>query len=132
MERPETAAPDSTRLRLDLEAAPEAPGVARRALARLALGPLHDDTLLLASELVTNAVHRANAEGAGRPVVLEAEVCAEHVHVEVRDGGRRFQPGPEPDYGLRVVAGAADRWGIESGGETRAWFELGAAGEPPS
>jgi hypothetical protein len=124
MEPGGSQSPASTRLRLDLAPAPEAPGYARRALERLALGPLHDDTLLLASELVTNAVHRADA-GGGPPLVLEAELGAGGVHVEVRDAGRRFEPGPEPDYGLRVVAGAADRWGIESGTETRAWFELG-------
>ena len=95
------------------------PAVARGAGLRapraraLALGPLRDDTLLLASELVTNAVHRADA-GGGPPLRLEAELGAAGVHVEVRDGGRRFEPGPEPDYGLRIVAGAADRWGVES------------------
>jgi hypothetical protein len=124
MEPGGTGSPASSSLRLDLHPDPDAPGYARRALARLALGPLHDDTLLLASELVTNAVNRADSTGA--PLVLEAELDGAGVHVEVRDGGRRFEPGPEPDYGLRVVAGAADRWGIESGDETRAWFELGA------
>jgi len=67
MESGGSQSPTSTRLRLDLTPAPEAPGCARRALERLALGPLRDDTLLLASELVTNAVHRADAGGARSP-----------------------------------------------------------------
>ena len=113
-----------SRVHVELPAVPEAPAAARRALSELPLGPLRDDALLLASELVTNAVHRA-PEGGGT-VEVEAEAGAGGVRVEVRDSGRRFEPGPEPDYAMRIVAGAAHRWGVESDDATRAWFELDA------
>ena len=114
------------RVHVELPAVADAPAAARRALSELPLGALRDDALLLASELVTSAVHRA-PEGGGT-VRLDAEAGAAGVRVEVRDAGRRFEPGPEPDYAMRIVAGAAHRWGVESDDETRAWFELDATG----
>jgi PAS domain S-box-containing protein len=71
-----------------------------------------DDTVLLASELVTNAlVH-------GRPpVVLGLRLTADEVVLEVTDGAsfvprtRRATPDDEHGRGLQIVSALADRWG---------------------
>ena len=55
-----------------LEADVHAPAAARRALRELPLGERADDVLLLASELVTNAV----VHGSAQPIELEADFTA--------------------------------------------------------
>jgi hypothetical protein len=119
--------PTSGHVRIDLEPDAHAPAAARRALRELPLGERGDDVLLLASELVTNVVAHAGL-AAGETFVLEADLSAHRVHVEVRDTGGRFDRARPRGHGLRVVDGAADRWGIDSADGTRAWFELDGAG----
>jgi hypothetical protein len=53
------------------------------------------------------------------------------VRIEVENPGRGFELRPRsPDqerasgWGLVLVGRLADRWGIESDGSTRVWFEL--------
>ena len=92
--------------------------------AGLPLGDREDDTLLLASELVTNAVVHAGLEP-GEPIEVAAECDRRSARVEVRDEGKGFRLCDSNDgYGLHVVASAAARWGIERDGATRVWFEL--------
>jgi hypothetical protein len=107
------------RVRIDLAPDASAPAAARRALRELPLGPAADDVLLVASEVVTNAVKHGRSVA---PIELDATCEDGHTRVEIRDGGR-FIPG-ESGYGLRILANAAARWGIEQNDVTRVWFEL--------
>jgi anti-sigma regulatory factor (Ser/Thr protein kinase) len=107
--------------RVCIELAPDAsaPAAARRALRELPLGSAADDVLLVTSEVVTNAVvHGRSVE----PIELHATCEGDYTHVEIRDRGR-FIPGGS-GYGLRILANAAARWGIEQDVATRVWFEL--------
>ena len=118
---------------LDLTLAPESGSVAEaRAKVCDAIVPHLDDGIdqtlkLLVSELVTNAVRHG---GAGGPVELHATWNSE-IRVEVQDHGDGFSPEPRdraPDesggFGLYLVKELADRWGVETDGQTTVWFVL--------
>jgi anti-sigma regulatory factor (Ser/Thr protein kinase) len=116
-------------LALELPRAPDAPGIARRRLARSfgdALDPRQLQTArLLTSELVTNAL----LHGAGS-ITLRARLDADRLRVEVIDEGDGLDPaGPRRDsdgvggYGLLIVDSEASRWGT-SARTTHVWFEL--------
>ena len=117
-------------IREELARTDAAPAAARRAMTRRLDGSLTselmDRTLVLTSELVTNAVRH----GGPGPVALHATVSTTQVRVEVRDGGDGFtppaapNPGPHGGYGLMLVDEAADRWGVEPDGGTCVWFEI--------
>jgi anti-sigma regulatory factor (Ser/Thr protein kinase) len=74
-----------------------------------------DDALLIASELVTNAVRHGEPE-----IVLALEVGADSLRIEVHDGGDELPAMPErqPDFehttgrGLLIVAATASDWGV--------------------
>ena len=112
-------------LRLLLTPDVDAPAAARRALKALPLGDCADDVLLLASELVTNAVLHA---GLREDQVIELDAdCARDgaTRVAVRDHGRGFQPGgPAEGHGLHMMAALAPDWGVAQDGETCVWFEV--------
>lgn len=130
-----------TRLDLTLEAAPDAPMLARRAVARLLEGldaAKRDVALLLVSELVTNAVVHGSALP-GDPVGVRVERAEDRVRIEVRDRGAG---APDPfgaeqlpreaharsGWGLPIVAALCERWGIErERARTCVWCEVGAA-----
>jgi anti-sigma regulatory factor (Ser/Thr protein kinase) len=106
-----------------------APGSARQALQSLngSIDPeLADDVRLLVSELVTNSLRHTGS------TMIELEVWGsdEVVRVDVRDRGAGFdvtgppRPGKASGWGLFMVDRLADRWGVETNGETRVWFEL--------
>jgi len=91
------------------------------------------DVRLLVSELVTNALRHGELSDADH-INLTVVVANAHVRVEVTDPGRGFEPGPAPEdpnsaegWGLYLVATLSDRWGVESGDDTRVWFELDRA-----
>lgn len=117
-------------LALELPRAPNAPGIARRQLARSFGDALEADQLrtvrLLTSELVTNAL----LHGAGS-ITLRASLGDHRLHVEVIDEGDGLHGTPparhDPDrvggYGLQIVDSEASRWGIGHG-TTHVWFEL--------
>jgi anti-sigma regulatory factor (Ser/Thr protein kinase) len=112
------------RLQLQLPPDPGAPAAARRALHALPLGDRAEDVLLLASELVTNAVVHAGADG---PIELTVERRSESTRIEVRDHGDGFAyTPPREGYGMQMLAAASDRWGIEHDGRTCVWFEVHA------
>ncbi|MBT2491629.1 SpoIIE family protein phosphatase [Streptomyces sp. ISL-96] len=94
-------------------------------LARWGLPELADTTLLLVSEVVTNAVRHAG----GRPVGLRL-VRADTLLCEVSDEEhtlpvlREAGPDEECGRGLRLVSRLADRWGASHMGRGKVvWFE---------
>jgi signal transduction histidine kinase len=100
--------------------------VARRALEPLLadLDPSRRaDVLLLATELVTNAVRHGRP-----PIAMAVESADATLRVEVQDAGggrpaRTAEPGPAGGWGLLLVDAAADRWGVLDG-STSVWFEI--------
>ncbi|MFJ3666597.1 ATP-binding protein [Streptomyces sp. NPDC090106] len=92
--------------------------LARAALADWGLTRRSDDVLLCVSELATNAV--LHGVPPGRRFRLGLSVGGEGtLRVEVSDSGagepRGREPGAGDEHGrgLLLVAGTADRWGVE-------------------
>jgi anti-sigma regulatory factor (Ser/Thr protein kinase) len=89
---------------------------------------VRDELRLLVSELVTNSIRHVS--DSAHPVELAVRIGARAIRVEVRDGGPGFVPGrPEPrgadgGFGLFLVERLASRWGVDTRGGTRVWFEL--------
>lgn len=121
------------KLDVRLDPDPEAPGLARRALERLA-GKVRPDIMdnlnLLVSELVTNSVRHAGLSPGDR-IEVRVELTAAAVRVEVADAGPGFDPEihsptiyQDSGWGLYLVGQVSDRWGVESGRPTCVWFEL--------
>jgi PAS domain S-box-containing protein len=112
------------------------PAAARLILRRALDGRLDPDVLdralVIASELVTNAVRH----GGPGPVRVDAALGTSRLRVEVRDRGAGFTPAPpasgrDGGFGLVLVRETADRWGIESDGGTCVWVELDVHRPPP-
>jgi anti-sigma regulatory factor (Ser/Thr protein kinase) len=111
---------------------PGSAAAARRVLDQLH-GKIDPDKLetarLLVTEVVTNAVRHVKREG---QIDLNVALCDDALRVEVLDPGTGFVPrrrGPDSPidgkWGLHFLEVLSDRWGIESTGRTRVWFELG-------
>jgi signal transduction histidine kinase len=87
------------------------------------------DLTLVVSELVANAVRHAPATDEGQ-IQLLIERRESHIHVEVRDPGRGFDPTPDPTreggLGLVTVSRVAREWGIQGGERTTVWCNLDA------
>jgi anti-sigma regulatory factor (Ser/Thr protein kinase) len=122
------SSPEILRLRLRCDVF--APRRARRALEGLeAIEPVHDDALLVASELATNAVRRS-ARGADSEIELLAELVPDGLRIAVTDTCRLAPtpaPGPEAGQiglGLRIVQGIARRWGAERRDGGQMWAVL--------
>jgi anti-sigma regulatory factor (Ser/Thr protein kinase) len=126
---------DPLTLRMSLERDPQAPSLARQAVAgfteksEIASTELATLTLLV-SELVSNAVLHSDAPPASG-ILLCARLLEEGaVRVEVIDHGSGFTATPrDPEqplggYGLYLLDKQATRWGVDSTGGTRVWFEL--------
>ena len=117
-------------LSLQIAGGPDAPSEARAALRRAhpELAPdLMQIIVLLASELISNAVKHAEAD----PITLRFEVVPRYVRVEVADPGTGFGPElREPDptglggWGLHLVDELSTRWGVADDHGTRVWFEI--------
>lgn len=96
---------------------------------RRAGAAVSDEVLLVASELITNAVRHGAGEGELR-IMVEPD-C---VRLEVLDGGHAMVSAPDENpspsalggRGLLLVQGVADRWGsgFEPDGRTLVWAEL--------
>jgi anti-sigma regulatory factor (Ser/Thr protein kinase) len=89
-----------------------------------------DEVELLVTELATNGVKHAS-RGDSDQIRLDAILDDDGLHVSVSDRGEGFTPEPrsasrsEPGgWGLMLVDGIADRWGVERG-PSKVWFELG-------
>ena len=113
---------------------PEAAGEGRHALGQLA-ERLDDETQLgelrlLVTELLTNSVR--HGRGNDGWISLDVELYVNEIRVVVANPGPGFKvekkPEPHPDrpggWGLCLVDRLADRWGVESDGETAVWFEI--------
>jgi anti-sigma regulatory factor (Ser/Thr protein kinase) len=122
-----------TRYEQQLPRNADAPGLARRSLARwcgeaLTWRELHR-ARLLASELVTNAVMHGVGE-----IQLRADLDENRLLVEVLDRGRGFEYEVREvgidqvgKRGLWIVDAFASRWGLHEG-TTHVWFEIERAG----
>lgn len=129
------ASEDAPILRMSLKRAPQAPSLARAAVAgfseRAEISSSELDTLtLLVSELVSNAVLHSDAPPASG-IVLSARVISRGaVRVEVIDRGSGFSATPRDPaqpcggFGLYLVDTQATRWGVDCEEGTRVWFEL--------
>ena len=107
---------DDSELRLLLEPTFRAAGLARRAMwdwqsAFDLEEAFMEDTLMVVSELVTNAVTHANS-----PSEIIATMNADGLRIEVHDlladpPVVQRRDGTNRRYGLRLVAELTDRWG---------------------
>jgi anti-sigma regulatory factor (Ser/Thr protein kinase) len=117
-------------LSLQIAGGPDAPSEARSALRRFhpeLPAEVMQLVVLLASELVSNAVKHAAAE----LVKIRFQVIPEHVRVEVEDEGPGFEPialTPQPGtiggWGLHLVDELSSRWGVMDAEGARVWFEI--------
>lgn len=93
--------------------------------------PLHDDCVLLTSELATNAVVHSNTRKGG-VFTLDVWHTRHCLRVRVRDGGSDTPPcacHAVPDAtggrGLPMLDTLARRWGlVREAGANEVWFEL--------
>ena len=113
----------------------EAPGVARRFVARLdpeLPAELMPSVVLLVSEVVTNSYRHG---AAGDDVIgLRVSLVDGGVRVEVSDAGAGptapilRQGSVDGGWGLRIVDELSSRWGISAEGRRRVvWFEMPTA-----
>ena len=124
--------------RTTFELVPEAASKARAVISD-ELGPsvsdkVLEDTTLLVSELVTNAVRHAPREGSPE-VELRLKLDRERIRVVVSDPGAGFVAAPRlptasesSGWGLYLVDRIADRWGIISKDRNEVWFEIDVNG----
>jgi anti-sigma regulatory factor (Ser/Thr protein kinase) len=110
----------------------QAPGVVREALAEVSDGdPVFGDAMLVASELVTNAVRHSGCRTDDQLEVLVARREGQLV-ISVLDSGASGQsaqgPGPTDEgfggLGLLVVQQLVSEWGEERGDGYRVWARL--------
>ena len=109
----------------------EAPAVIRAALSTVELGDTRDDVLLIASELVTNAVTHSGGSDTDH-IHAQVTLDAHGVRVSVRDPGfsddrPRVQVTDAMSlsgWGLRIVEQLAHRWGFEDDHGIRVWAEV--------
>jgi anti-sigma regulatory factor (Ser/Thr protein kinase) len=124
----------SRRMTLRLERSVHAPARARAAVSRRCepLGidaSLAQSLILLVSEVVSNAVRHSGGHPEA-PIELVASFDEERIRVSVTDAGNGFVPRPRDPastsdgYGLYLLEKVAARWGVESEGDTKVWFEL--------
>lgn len=107
------------------------------AAVRDALGEVHDgvwsldDGLLVASELVTNAVRHSGCEP-DHTLQVSVDLASDSLLISVHDPGiskRSAQPRCSEEiepggWGLRIVDQLAIRWGAERPDGYRVWAEL--------
>ena len=132
-----TGSEDMPTLRMSLQRDPQAPSLARAAVAgfteKSEIPSTELATLtLLVSELVSNAVLHSDAPAASGICLYARLLDKDAVRVEVIDHGSGFTATPrDPEqpmggYGLYLVDKQATRWGVdrEREGVTRVWFEI--------
>src|ERR1700761_5377683 len=118
-------------LSLDVPCAADAPALVRAALEQAGDGWIIGDAMLIASELVTNAVLHSGG-GAGHVLHVTATVGDGSVRISIEDPGRpdgaatplQLSEFSDGGVGLLIVDHLADRWGVERDGGYRVWAEL--------
>jgi anti-sigma regulatory factor (Ser/Thr protein kinase) len=123
-------------LLFDVDGGPTAPAAARAVvadwLAERVERELIETTLLLLSELVSNAVEHGRA-APGTAIETLARASREAIHVEVSHPGSGFSrqqlrpAGPDDirGRGLRIVERFAESWDVVcADGRCYVWFEL--------
>ncbi|ACZ86094.1 ATP-binding protein [Streptosporangium roseum] len=108
--------------------------VRARRLVSMTLGrdhPLHDDCVLLTSEIATNAVVHSRS-GDGGVFTVTVAYSSEAVRVCVQDAGSSNAPcvchapaDATGGRGLPLLEALAHRWGlVREAGANKVWFEL--------
>jgi serine/threonine-protein kinase RsbW len=124
-------------LTLDLPCDPGAPAVVRQALADADESEwLLGDAMLIASELVTNAVLHSGCS-AHQTVSVRASLRGDRLLIAVHDPGvsgqvaepRHSESSAPGGWGLRIIEQLAERWGYERPDGYRVWAELGLVTE---
>lgn len=117
-------------LSLELPCDSHAPATVRHALDDPeSLGPLLDDGVLVASELVANAVRHSDC-AQEHMIHVRARLFEDHLLISVHDPGmsrRDAAPSDETGaggWGLRIVDRLSRRWGAERPDGYRVWAEL--------
>jgi anti-sigma regulatory factor (Ser/Thr protein kinase) len=123
------------RMEVDLPATEQASSAARRLLHQALVSwrrvQLFEDAGIVVSELVTNAVQHAAANGPLRLAVqMDVRGC---LNIAVRDGSPRLPVLQDPaadaeaGRGLVIIEQLAKRWGVDLQGNRgkRVWAELG-------
>ncbi len=119
--------------KLELPGGRDAPAAVRARMDALLAGRVGEDdlgdVLVLASELVTNAVRHGGA-GEDDTIVVHLAIAADVMRVEVCDQGPGFAP-PEilrprvegGGNGLILVQRLSSAWGVAGDDGTCVWFE---------
>ena len=108
-------------LGLPLDYGVTAPATVRAALRERMPEAASGSLLLVASELVANAV----LHGAP-PVSVTVSVRADRVRVEVADGGIEMGVPKDESRGLMIVGEITDAWGVECVPDGKVvWAEIG-------
>jgi anti-sigma regulatory factor (Ser/Thr protein kinase) len=122
-------------LSLNLPCDPDAPGIVRAALAEVdRLRGVVGDVLLVASELVTNAVVHSGCQRE-QELAVRAYVNGDRMTISVHDPGLSEQVARRRDagvdgpggWGLQIVDRLAARWGSQRDQGYEVWAELALA-----
>jgi anti-sigma regulatory factor (Ser/Thr protein kinase) len=123
---------DETLMALTLPCAPTAPAAVREELSALDdLGWVLGDVMLVASELVNNAVTHSGGT-ADHDLQVKAYRQDERLTISVRDpglSGSQADPAPQSDlqmggWGLQIVDALCERWGEERDDGYLVWAEI--------
>jgi serine/threonine-protein kinase RsbW len=123
----------SSDLRFELPCDSQAPAAVRDAIRALDIGWLAGDAMLVASELVTNAVVHSGCT-AEDLLDVRVQINRDRLLISVRDpgssgGAARLREDDDAfgGMGLRVVEQLARRWSSERTDGHRVWAELARA-----
>jgi anti-sigma regulatory factor (Ser/Thr protein kinase) len=118
-------------LALEVPCDHDAPAVVRKALAAIDGGLPVEDGILVASELVSNAVMHSGCT-ADHDLTIRATVQQDRLVISVHDPGqsgesatpRRADVSEPGGLGLRIVEQLSHRWGAERPDGYLVWAEL--------